>query len=81
MDRVELTDDEAVGRLLRVIASRHARRAAAAPPDMNDPEAVLRWLEAAAHAAEEEFDRLMGILPPESEPRASRLQRAVGLQG
>jgi len=71
---MELTDEEAMERLLRVIAARHAKRAAANPPDMNDPAAVVRWLEAAAKAAEEEFDRMMGVMPPVTDARRSRVQ-------
>ena len=39
---------------------------------MNDPDAVLRWLEAAAKSAEEEFDRLMGVMPPDGDAAAAR---------
>ncbi|MCC6738893.1 MAG: hypothetical protein IT452_07585 [Planctomycetia bacterium] len=77
MNRIEMTDDEAVERLLRVIATRHAKRAAANPPDMNDPAAVVRWLEAAAKSAEEEFDQLMGLMPPATETRRLMVQRMM----
>lgn len=77
MNRIEMTDDEAVERLLRVIATRHAKRAAASPPDMNDPAAVVRWLEAAAKSAEEEFDQLMGLMPPATETRRLMVQRMM----
>ncbi len=77
MNRIEMTDDEAVERVLRVIAMRHAKRAAANPPDLNDPSAVVKWLEAAAKAAEEEFDQLMGLMPPATETRRLMLQRMM----
>ncbi|MBI2921741.1 MAG: hypothetical protein HYY18_11715 [Planctomycetes bacterium] len=77
MRGVEISEEEAVEKLLRVIASKHARKAAASPPDMNDPDAVLRWLEAAARAAEEEFDRLMGVMPPATETRRRHVQELM----
>lgn len=77
MNRIEMSDDEAVERVLRVIAMRHAKRAAANPPDLNDPAAVVRWLETAAKAAEEEFDQLMGLMPPATETRRLMLQRMM----
>lgn len=77
MRGVEISEEEAVEKLLRVIASKHARKAAANPPDMNDPDAVLRWLEAAAKAAEEEFDRLMGVMPPATETRRRKVHELM----
>jgi hypothetical protein len=77
MSSAEITDEQAVERLLRVIATRHAKRAAANPPDLNDPAAVVKWLEEAAKAAEEEFDQLMGTMPPAADPRTARLQRLM----
>ena len=77
MNRIEMTDDEAVARLLRVIATRHAKRAAANPPDLDDPAAVVRWLETAAKSAEEEFDQLMGLMPPATETRRLMLQKMM----
>jgi hypothetical protein len=77
MNQVEISEEEAVERLLRVIATRHAKRAAATPPDLNDPAAVVKWLEAAAKAAEEEFDQLMGLMPPATETRRLKLMKMM----
>jgi hypothetical protein len=77
MSASEITDEQAVERLMRVIATRHAKRAALNPPDLNDPSAVVRWLEETAKLAEEEFDQLMGVMPPAADPRTARLQRLL----
>jgi hypothetical protein len=77
MNEAELSETEAVEKLMRAIATKHAKRAAAAPPDLNDPSAVVAWLEAAARAAEEEFDRLMGWMPPAADARRSRVQEMM----
>ncbi|MCE9581199.1 MAG: hypothetical protein K8T20_01650 [Planctomycetes bacterium] len=77
MNQVEMSEEEAVERLLRVIATRHAKRAAATPPDLNDPAAVVRWLEAAAKSAEEEFDQMMGLMPPATETRRLKLMKMM----
>ncbi|NUN47356.1 MAG: hypothetical protein HUU15_00830 [Candidatus Brocadiae bacterium] len=77
MANAELTDEEAVTRVLRIIATRHAKRAMENPPDLNDPAAVIRWMEATARAAEEEFDQLMGYLPPAADARRSRVRELM----
>lgn len=80
MNGRELSEEEAVTKILRAVASKHAKRAVANPPDLNDPDAVVKWLEGAAKAAEEEFDRLMGVMPPQMDARTARVRNLMNAQ-